>query len=456
MEYGSYSMRHAASAGSGRNSSTSPSVGVRLQQARDGAKARRDAARADGVLQQAERQVRHIEATLEQVRRELGPAPPSVPPRTGTAAHLLGDSLAALRAPPSGLRALERSAPPPELARPVPSLTMPAAPGPQPCGAERARADLAAAQLRAARLPPPPPSAAVSPPGDFRMHSPGQSPLPQQCRAPTLPAARVPTQTALSAGAGTGPALPAPPGGARSEKARAIQQKMAELERRIAQHAQEMAHYQESPSRGSPVRHPAAAPAPAPAAAPQPPPALPPVSSVAPEPVGPPGQWRGVTSPSRPPPAPASPPRSAPRSAGDATPPRHRYADAAGGVSPISINADDLAAMPAREREERRWERLREAVAAAPPDSDAAHLRGCRRLLQLRAEYLAEEQRVQTAELGLLLERKLFRDKLQRVSRTVAERADGLAARQRAGEQPPRDEMIFLNAVGLVLRQAPA
>eukprot|EP01062_Namystynia_karyoxenos_P061230 TRINITY_DN5338_c0_g2_i4.p1 TRINITY_DN5338_c0_g2~~TRINITY_DN5338_c0_g2_i4.p1 ORF type:complete len:473 (+),score=149.20 TRINITY_DN5338_c0_g2_i4:98-1516(+) len=446
-------------------------TGARLQQARDGARARRDAARGDTVLQQAERQVRHIEATLEQVRKELAvpaaqPQPTVVTPhgdpravRQDTA-RMIGESLAALRGP---IATLQRT---PERGQPLPReqhaahAPAPAGAGAPPPVARALRDDFAQSvpgacpgrdDLRAPcaapgrALPPPPPQPAALGP-----------------RAPAYCAAPRPQPVALSAALPSGdPARRAdapasPPRAPCSGSARAIEQQMAALERRISQHARDLAA---GSAQGA--QRAEAAP-PERVAQVQQPPALAAVGADAPPP--PREQQRredahhAPAPAAAPAPAPAAAPRTAaPQPAADPDSAEDGFGGwdsaAPGRASPIAINADDLAAIPARGREEELWRRFRCGVGDAPQGTDPALLRGCARLLQLREEYCAEERRVQTAELGLLLERRLFRDKSQRIAAVVAERSGLLAARQRAGEPTSRDEMIFLNAVALVLKQ---
>eukprot|EP00756_Hemistasia_phaeocysticola_P012710 Hpha_TRINITY_DN15224_c0_g1::TRINITY_DN15224_c0_g1_i1::g.64414::m.64414 len=436
----------------GYGAPVSPPPGMaRLQAARDGAaRARRDTTRADGVLRQAEE-------TLAQVQRELGTGGVRRGLRDDTA-RAIGDSLAVLQGPIVSLQhspahnsstgVLDRSMDSSESYRSRRALQHVGLPrsgdgyllhgshsdAHSPGLTHRASVD--------SRVLPPPPE--PSPPQHAAPVRGSQSPVAARARgqpnpslalrSPAAPVSPPPDPSRNSAGYG---AAPDGAGTERTERARLIQQRMADLERRISQHAQWSA---------SDLTHPAAGPT---------------AGLELSAPISPPPALSSVAHPRR------SPRRSPRRDAGadDALAVEHMqimedYAvttvggggGAGGGrKSPISINTDDLAALPAREREDARWALLREFVSpgGAPAGLPPTEIEACRRLLALREEYVAEERRVQGTELGLLLERKVFKEKLQRITSVVEKRS----ARFPRADGSGRDEMIFLNAMCLVLNQ---
>eukprot|EP01065_Artemidia_motanka_P030104 TRINITY_DN36117_c0_g1_i1.p1 TRINITY_DN36117_c0_g1~~TRINITY_DN36117_c0_g1_i1.p1 ORF type:complete len:480 (+),score=62.07 TRINITY_DN36117_c0_g1_i1:59-1498(+) len=452
-------------------------------QPRENARMRREVPQSD-VLREAE-------AKLEQVQRELGtegvqlPYPGRERAVQSETARMIGESLAALQSPiatmqmspesartrPAGLRGRATT---PDAGRRVGGAELPG------YASALSRASQPQSPAAAARRRHQPPT--VSPPaaGDYRMHSPdvGTRSSPASTYHP-LPSAR-PAATGLpergrphaSSGMRSAPDASA---SHRTEHAMLIQQKMEVLERRISQHAQWNA------ADAATYQRPAAA-----VEAPVVPPALgssgvgssrsvpaPPVlSSVGGPRVGTPRETHtaapvsssGTVSPRRQPTGPGAAPASAADLApewltpvrqsngSDSMPGSMERGVRPGGGSPISINADDLAAISEREREEARWAQLRSYLepGRTPPGVSAEDIAASRRLLELRAEHVEEERRVRTTELGLLLERKIFKDKLQRITRCVDNRSDHFP---RSGSSAGRDEMIFLNALCLILNQ---
>eukprot|EP01060_Flectonema_neradi_P018290 TRINITY_DN25093_c0_g1_i1.p1 TRINITY_DN25093_c0_g1~~TRINITY_DN25093_c0_g1_i1.p1 ORF type:complete len:391 (+),score=75.47 TRINITY_DN25093_c0_g1_i1:38-1210(+) len=112
--------------------------------------------------------------------------------------------------------------------------------------------------------------------------------------------------------------------------------------------------------------------------------------------------------------------------------------------SPISINAADLSLRMERERQDKLWQRLAKCCSET---QNGPSRRDLDRLLTLRKEFLAEERHLAMCELGLLLEKRLFKDKLTRIKAFASTRATEI---NRNG--PNYNEGILLDAVCNVIK----
>ena len=111
--------------------------------------------------------------------------------------------------------------------------------------------------------------------------------------------------------------------------------------------------------------------------------------------------------------------------------------------SPISINSTDISLRMERERQDKLWARL----SKSSQTQNGTFRRDLDRLLSLREEFLAEERRLAMCELGLLLEKRIFKDKLTRIRNYANNRAGEI---NRNG--PNYNEGILLDAVCNVIK----
>ena len=118
-------------------------------------------------------------------------------------------------------------------------------------------------------------------------------------------------------------------------------------------------------------------------------------------------------------------------------------------VSPICINRADIGVREVRGEEERKWAKLAGYLEGVKAEGRVQPFHeDMKKLVQLQAEHKVEAERAQMCELGMLLEKQLFAEKLRRVKDYATKRSKELSA----SYEPLHDEGIFIDAVISVIQ----